>query len=336
MKKNRLARREFLKKCLASTAAIGGLSLEKTLARPARVETPSSGIYDSKGLPTRPLGKTGVSVPIIGFGSGSRFCRILDPKKSVEVLNYALDHGLYHLDTAHDYVFEGVNSEERLGLVLRDRRREVFLSTKVAERTYDGAMRQLEESLKRLQTDRLDIWQIHSVDSLEVVDAVGAKGGALEALYKVKEQKVARFIGFTGHSSAEAMAAMANRYDFDTMLIALNHHDEAKGDMEKVAIPAAAAKGLGVMIIKAIRPRETVPGIVPEELIRYALTLKHVASAVIGHDSLDVLKENIALLKEFKPMSPAEMEAMSARLAPFFAGDRLPWMQPGYRDGITS
>lgn len=222
MKKNRLARREFLKKCLASTAAIGGLSLEKTLARPARVETPSSGIYDSKGLPTRPLGKTGVSVPIIGFGSGSRFCRILDPKKSVEVLNYALDHGLYHLDTAHDYVFEGVNSEERLGLVLRDRRREVFLSTKVAERTYDGAMRQLEESLKRLQTDRLDIWQIHSVDSLEVVDAVGAKGGALEALYKVKEQKVARFIGFTGHSSAEAMAAMANRYDFDTMLIALN------------------------------------------------------------------------------------------------------------------
>jgi len=336
MKSNRLARREFLKKCLASTAAMGGLSLGKSSASPAGIGNVPGDGYDSKGLPTRPLGKTGVSVPIIGFGSGSRFCRILEPEKSVEALNYALDHGLYHLDTAHDYVFEGVNSEERLGLVLKDRRREVFLSTKVGERTYDGTMRHLEESLKRLQTDRLDIYQIHSVDSLEVVDAVGAKGGALEALHKLKDQKVTRFIGFTGHSSAEAMTAMVNRFDFDTMLIALNHHTEAKGDMEKGAIPAADAKGLGVMVIKAIRPRETVEGIVPEDLIRYALTLEHVTSAVIGHDSLGVLKENIALLKEFKTMSLAEMEAMSARLEPFFAGERLPWMQPGYRDGLKS
>jgi hypothetical protein len=336
MKNSRVARRTFLKRCLASAAAIGGLSFDKSFGGSTDMGTPSPDGYDSKGLPTRVLGKTGVSVPIIGFGSGSRFCRILEPEKSVEALHYALDHGLYHWDTAHDYVFEGVNSEERLGLALKGRRSEVFLSTKVGERTYDGAMRHLEESLKRLQTDRLDIWQIHSVDSMEVVDAVGAKGGALEALHKVKDQKVTRFIGFTGHSSAEAMTAMADRYDFDTMLIALNHHNEAKGNMEKGAIPAAAAKGLGVMIIKAIRPRETVPGIVPEDLIRYALTLEHVTSAVIGHDSLDVLKENLALLKEFKTMSGAEMEAMSARLAPFFAGDRLPWMQSGYRDGVKS
>jgi predicted aldo/keto reductase-like oxidoreductase len=171
---------------------------------------------------------------------------------------------------------------------------------------------------------------------MEVVEAVGAKGGALEALHKLKDQKVTRFIGFTGHASAEAMTAMVNRYDFDTMLIALNHHPESKGDMEKAAIPAAAAKGLGVMVIKVIRPRETVSGIAPEDLIRYALTLEHVTSAVIGHDSLDVLKENIALLKNFKTMAAAEMEAMTARLAPFFAGDRLPWMQPHYRDGFSS
>jgi predicted aldo/keto reductase-like oxidoreductase len=331
-----LARREFLKKCLASTAAVGGLYLGRSSARPGRTGQAHGGPYDAKGLPTRPLGKTGVSVPIIGFGSGSRFCRILDPDKSVEVLNHALDNGLYHLDTAHDYVFEGVNSEERLGLVLKDRRREVFLSTKVSERTYDGAMRHLEESLARLQTDRLDIYQIHSVDSMDVVEAVGARGGALEALHKLREQKVTRFIGFTGHASAEAMAAMVSRYDFDTMLIALNHHPEAKGDMEKAAIPAAAAKRLGVMVIKVIRPRETVSGIVPEDLIRYALTLEHVTSAVIAHDSLDVLKENIALLRNFKTMTAAEMESMTARLAPFFAGDRLPWMQPGYRDGVAS
>jgi predicted aldo/keto reductase-like oxidoreductase len=336
MENNRLARRDFLKRCLASTAAIGGLSLKKSFARSSLSGISAGKDYDSKGLPTRALGKTGVCVPIIGFGSGSRFCRILDPEKSVEALNYALDHGLYHWDTAHDYVFEGVNSEERLGLVLKDRQREVFLSTKVAERTYDGAMRHLEESLKRLQTDHLDIYQVHQVESLEDVDKIGAKGGVLEALHKLKEQKVTRFIGFSGHLSAEAMAAAATRYDFDTMLIALNHHAERVGDMEKGAIPAAAAKGMGVMVIKVIRPRETVEGIVPKDLIRYALTLEHVTSAVIGHDSLDVLKENIALLKEFKAMSPAEMEAMSARLEPFFRGNELPWMRPGYRDGISA
>ena len=334
MKETAIARRTFLKNSLASAVGMAGLSMEKLLGHPKEVGLPAADGYGCKGLPTRPLGKTGVSVPIISFGGGSRFCRILEPEKSVQALNYALDHGLYHWDTAHDYVFENVNSEERLGLVIKERRREVFLSTKVSERTYDGAMRHLEESLKRLRTDRLDIYQIHSVDSMEVVDAVGAKGGALEALHKLKEQKVTHFIGFTGHSSAEAMTAMVNRYDFDTMLIALNHYEETEGDMEKEAIPAAAAKGLGVMVIKVIRPRETVPGIAPEDLIRYALTLDHVTSAVIGHDSLDVLKENIALLKEFKTMSAAEMEAMNARLEPFFRGKALPWMQPGYKDGV--
>ncbi|MFZ2054563.1 MAG: aldo/keto reductase [Candidatus Aminicenantales bacterium] len=334
MSQSKFTRRDFLKTCLATTAAAGGLSSRSLFAGAPGGAVGSP--YDSKGLPTRALGKTGISLPLISFGSGSRFCRIHDPEKSVEALNYALDHGLYHLDTAHDYVFEGVNSEERLGLVLKDRRAEVFLSTKVAERTYDGAMRHLEESLKRLQTDRLEIYQVHQVESLEDIDRIGAKGGVLEALHKLKEQKVTRFIGFTGHLSAEAMTAAAERYDFDTMLIALNHHTEAKGDMEKGAIPAAAAKGLGVMVIKVIRPRETVEGIVPEDLIRYALTLEHVTSAAIGHDSLDVLKKNIALLKNFKAMGAAEMEAMTARLDPFFRGNGLPWMRPGYRDGISA
>ena len=118
MKNNRLARRDFLKRCLASTAAIGGVSLVESCARLARIGISPRDGYDSKGLPIRALGKTGVSVPIVGFGSGSRFCRILEPEKSVEALNYALDHGLYHWDTAHDYVFESVNSEERLCLGL--------------------------------------------------------------------------------------------------------------------------------------------------------------------------------------------------------------------------
>ncbi len=327
-------RRDFLKKCLTATAGIGALS-SGTL-RASYTAQAAGFAYDAKGLPTRALGRTGVKVPIIGFGAGSRFLRVQDLDQSLELLTYALDHGLYYWDTAHNYTSEKLVSEERLGLILKNRRREVFLATKLEERTYDGAMKQLELSLKRLQTDRLDICQVHSVESLEDVDKIGAKGGVLEALHKLKEQKVARFIGFSGHADAEAMTAMVNRHDFDTMLIALNHMADRKGDFEKGAIPAAAKKKMGVMVIKVIRPRETVEGIVPEELIRYAFSLEHVNSAVIGHDSLDVLKKNIELAKNFEKMKAAEMTNLETRLQPFFEGRDLPWLRPGYTDGISA
>lgn len=331
-----VGRRDFLKACLVATAAAGSLPSNRLFAD-AFLSGPVSN-FDSKGLPTRILGRTGVSVPVIGFGGGSRFCRIRNVDQSLEVLNYALDHGLYYWDTAHQYGGEGngFKSEERYGLVLKDRRREVFLATKTDERTYDGAMRQLEESLKRLRTDYLDIYQVHAVESLVDVDAIGAKGGVLDALYRLREQKVARFIGFSGHASAEAMTALVNRFDFDTMLIALNHYEERKGDLEKEAIPAAAAKKMGIMVIKVIRPQETVEGVKPDELVRYALSLEHVHSAVIGHDSLDVLKSNIELAKNFRKMTAPEMGYMRARLESFFQGQNVPWQQAGYRDGISA
>jgi predicted aldo/keto reductase-like oxidoreductase len=334
MKGKSMDRRDFLRKCLTATAGIGALS-----AAPLRAvgKTKALGFaYDAKGLPTRVLGKTSVPVPIIGFGGGSRFLRVQDLDKSLELLTYALDHGLYYWDTAQNYTSDKIFSEERLGLILKSRRREVFLGTKVEERTYDGAMKQLEASLKRLQTNHLDIYQVHAVESLEDVDKIGAKGGVLEALYKLREQKVARYIGFSGHADAEAMTAMVNRHDFDTMLIALNHMEDRKGDFEKGAIPAAAKKKMGVMVIKVIRPRETVEGIVPEELIRYAFSLELVHSAVIGHDSLDVLRKNIELAKSFEKMTAAEMADLESRLQPFFQGRNLPWLRPEYTDGVPA
>jgi aryl-alcohol dehydrogenase-like predicted oxidoreductase len=184
-----MKRREFLKSCAASPVALKTLSGRGLF----QGEKPA---YDAKGLPTRVLGKTGVSVPLVGFGAGSRFCAVEDPGKSVEILTQALDLGFYYWDTAHDYGEGKTISEERLGLVLRDRRKEVFLSTKTHARTYDGAMRDLEESLKRLRTDRLDIWTIHEVLSPEDAGKIGAAGGVLEALHKAKDEKVTRFIGF--------------------------------------------------------------------------------------------------------------------------------------------
>jgi len=322
-----LDRRDFLKKCAAGAAAIGALSARKLISGQTEFS------YDAKGLPTVIHGKTGARVPRMAMGWGSRFCAVDDLEKSQELLNYALNNGFYYWDTAHDYVYNGVVSEERLGLVLKHRRKEVFLATKVGNRTYDGAMRHIEESLKRLQTDHLEILQIHSILSLEDVDKIGAKKGVYRALQKMKDEKVTKFIGFSGHSNAEAMAALASRFDFDTMLIALNHYAERKGDMENFAIPRAAEKKMGIIVMKVIRPRENIKDLKAEDLIRYALSLEKPHVAVIGTDSLDVVKKNRELLRNFSPMSPEEMEKIKGELKPFFTSKEIPWMQAGYTDG---
>jgi len=327
MNRPRIPRREFLKACVAAGAAAKSGSVRNLFG------SGPNPTLDSKGLPTTTLGKTGVLVPRIGVGLGSRFCAVEDRDKALAILESALDHGFYYWDTAYSYRNKDIISEERLGLVLKSRRKEVFLATKFESRTYDGVMRELEESLKRLQTDHLDLYQAHLIQSPADLDILGAPGGALKALHKIRDEKVTRFIGFSGHAHAEAMAEAARRHDFDTMLIALNHYEERVGDLEGGAIPAAAARNMGIMIIKAIRPRETVKDIAAEDLLRYALSLPHVHSAVVGADSVEVVKKNAALLRNFQPLTPAEMKKLTVKLAPFFAGSHLPWMQPGYRDG---
>jgi aryl-alcohol dehydrogenase-like predicted oxidoreductase len=325
---NTINRRHFIGTCLAAAAGIGSLSCGR--------DVPSQrGGYDAKGLPTRTLGRTGVPVPLIVIGGGSRFCAVTDPEESAAILELALDSGLYYWDTAHDYAYGDVVSEERYGLLIKDRRDEVFLASKVGERTYDGAMRHLEESLGRLQTDHLDLYQIHAVSSLDDVDAIGAENGVLRALHQLKEEGVTRFIGYSGHSSAEALAEMARRYDFDTMLVALNHYGGGRSDREGQAIPEAASKNMGILAMKVIRPRETVETVTAAELIRYALSLERVTAAVIGTDSRDVLSQNVEFLRGFERLSPQEMERIGGILEPFFNSGRLAWMQPGYTDGTA-
>lgn len=329
MKENSSRRREFIKGCFAAAASLGFKSESLKTLSPRRKRF----VLDAKEIPTRVLGKTGVRVPVIVFGGGSRFCSVKDPEKSAELLTHALDNGFYYWDTAHDYVYEGVSSEERYGSVLKKRRKEVFLSTKVQQRTYDGVMQHLEESLKRLQTDWLDLYQIHTVESMEDVARISAKGGAYEALQKLKEEKVTRFIGYTGHRSAQAMMELARRHEFDTMLVALNHYADRTGDLEGDAIPEAAEKRMGVLVMKVIRPRENVKSVTPEELIQYALSLPYVSAAVIGTDSLEVLKKNLALARDFTPLGLEEKKRISGELRPFFRGQSLAWMKAGYQDG---
>jgi uncharacterized protein len=321
---DKLSRRKFIKGTIGAGIALSSTGLFFACGR-----------YDSKGIPTTVLGKTGVKIPRIALGLGSRFCENEDPEVTDRILSYALDNGMYYWDTANSYVnnSKGVVSEERIGRIMKDRRKEAFISTKIASRDPDEAMRQIETSLKRMHTDYVDILKIHSITTMEDVEKVSEKGNLIDIVNRLKEEGVARFIGFSGHTDSDAMKAMAERNNFDTMLIALNHYGNVKYQREEVSVPYAHEKGMGVITMKLLRPREKDQSITPKDLIRYGLSLKGASAAVVGIDNLEVLNENIALLKNFDPMSPDEMKSMTAKLNPIFNHGNMPWMKPEYIDG---
>jgi len=328
------SRRKFIKGTIGTGLLIAGSGLlpSCSIFRMAGSESK----YDAKGLPTAMLGKTGVRIPRIAIGLGSRFCNIKTNEEAYQLLNFALDNGLYYWDTAWAYENKnlGITSEERLGEVVKTRRNEIFLSTKVQSRDPNEAMRQIEMSLKRLQTDHVDMLKIHDIQSPDMAK-LSEKGSLIDVLGKLKEQGITRFIGYSGHTEAEAMKFMADKGIFDSMLMAMNHWNIASNpqNRQELAIPAAKAKGMGVMLMKVIRPRETVKELDPKDLVRYALSLNGPDGIVLGMDSLEVVKSNLEILRNFKPMDESRMKEMSMQLSPFHNHENLPWMKPGYIDG---
>ena len=322
----KLSRRKFIER--TAVAAAGAAALPNL-----SFSVPSSG-FDPKGLPTRKLGNTGIDVPIMAFGAGSRWMSIEDDDKALELIEYALDQGVYYWDTAASYGNDQISSEERIGKLLPARRKEVFLVTKVHERSADKAKEIIERSLKRLNTDYIDLLHVHSIKSVEDAERLGDKGQVLEVLHKYRDEGVVRHIGFTGHASASGMKRAAGLYDFEAMMIALNHQVKSgEEDFENHAVPFAAREGMGVIAMKVIRPRESVEGLAPSDLMKYALTLDHFSTANIGTDSKEVLDANLELIRNFKPLSKPEMEKITATLDPFFRHHNVAWMEPGYVDG---
>lgn len=329
---NDKSRRRFLKEALG---AAGLVAFGNRLAATDLIETQIPADYDAKGLPTRILGKTGVRIPRIAMGLGSRFCNIKNENEALDLLNYALDNGLYYWDTAHIYenTSLGVISEVRLGQIIKSRRKEIFLSTKVTSRDPDEARRQIETSLNRLQTDHLDMLKIHDVQSKDL-EILNQKGNLIDIISRLKSEGITKYIGFSGHTEAHAMKTMAESGIFDSMLIALNHWAGNTEKRQETAIPAAKAKGMGVMVMKVIRPRETVKTLDPNDLVRYALSLKDPDGIVLGMDSMDVVKANLSILRNFKPMEQEEMNNFALQLTPFFNSNHIPWMKSSYHDGM--
>ena len=327
MKLKKINRRLFIKNTALAGAAV---TLPTTWMCSANQDH-----FNAKGLPTRILGKTGVRIPIMTIGTGSRFMS-RNRDERLKILEYALDHGLYYWDTAAIYKKQDSDefSEQQLGEILKDRRKEVFLATKVSDRDPELAKKTIETSLERLQTDYIDLYQVHSIESLEDAKNVGNPGGVLDVLHKYRDEGVIGHIGFSGHRSGEGMKYAAENFDFETMIIAMNHWVQWDESPEKQAIPAAAAKGMGILAMKVIRPKDTIEGLEVDKLIRYALSLDGISAANIGTDSIEVLQENIETIKNFKPLEADEMESMRLALAPYYQHKNLEWMQPGYRDGL--
>jgi predicted aldo/keto reductase-like oxidoreductase len=322
----KITRREFVQTTAVATASVA-------LVPTAGCTGPASP-YDAKGFPTVMLGSTGVRVPKMGFGCGSRWMGVSDDDKALEILEVALDQGLYYWDTASSYGNDVISSEERIGKILPTCREKVFLVSKTGDRDADQAKESIERSLSRLKTDHLDLLHVHSINSVEDAEQLGEKGKVLEVLRRYKKEGVIRHIGFTGHASAAGMKRAAELYNFDVMMMALNHQvSDGTERFEEEPAPFARQKGMGVVAMKVIRPRESVEGLSASDLIHYALTLDAFHMINVGIDNMEVLKSNIELVRNFQPLDEGRMKEIRLALQPFYSGEQLAWMQPGYRDG---
>ena len=263
-------------------------------------------------IPKRPLGKTGLAVSILGVG-GYHLGSAQDEATAKRIVDEAVDAGLNFFDNAWDY-HQG-RSEEWLGSALKGKRDRVVLMTKVCThgRGKDVGMRMLEESLRRLQTDRLDVWQIHEVIYDNDPDLIFAPGGAAEALIQAKKDGKVRFVGFTGHKDPSIhLRMLSHDFPFDTVQMPLNCFDATYRSFETNVLPELNRRGIAALGMKSLGGSgEMVSqgGVRVEDALRYAMSLP-VATTISGINSLAVLRQNLAIAKGFQPFSPAQMDSL--------------------------
>jgi len=312
-------RRKFIGMAAGCAAAAGVASALKPLEALAEISSPSV------TMPVRPLGQTGRNVCLFSLGGQGLLEHPGHTDEAIAIINRAIDLGVNYCDTAHWY--GNGSSEQYYGEVMRTRRSEVYLATKSGERSYDGAMRDLETSLKRLQTDHLDCWQMHHIHVQQDVDGIFANGGALKAFVKARDEKITRFIGITGHRNPFLLKNAIGRFQFDTILMALNAADKnlpGPGDESSFIrnlLPDAVEKKLGIIGMKVpalgkiFRPEGLAT---MEQAMGYTLTLP-VSTVIIGIKTIAELEENIRIAQNFKPLSAFEMAKLEELTLPYYA-----------------
>ncbi|MEZ4728945.1 MAG: aldo/keto reductase [Caldilineaceae bacterium] len=263
--------------------------------------------------PARPFGATGVTVPLIGYGTAPLGRDHTTRDQALRCLNHAIDSGITYLDTSPDY-----GSEPHVGAVMRTRRKEVFLATKVNRRSKDGVLDELNESLDRLQTDHVDLIQVHSVSAWADLEQALAPDGAIAALEEARDQGMARFIGITGHARPEILAHALRNYPFDAVLCALGMADHLVTAPDTFLLPTAQERNTAVIAMKVLGHGEF-PHI--ERSLRYSLGLPGVSLAIIGMDSTEQIDQNVSIAARFQPLSEKERQQLVADVRPLVEQD---------------
>ena len=269
-------------------------------------------------VPTRPFGRTGIPVSILALG-GWHLGLPKTERESTRLVHAAIDGGITFMDNAWDYN-EGV-SETRMGKALVGRRDQVFLMTKACPHGRDAktAMRQLEESLRRLKTDYLDLWQLHEVIFDDEPARYFARGGAVEALDRARRQGKVRFVGFTGHKNPDLhLQMLAHDYPWDSCQLPLNCFDASFRSFEQRVLPELIRRGIAPIGMKSLSGdgRAVKAKVVtPQEALRYVLSLP-IATLVSGIGTMKILRQNLAVAQGFRPMSERQRGALVRRVAP--------------------
>jgi aryl-alcohol dehydrogenase-like predicted oxidoreductase len=304
-----MTRREFLAMTMAMTV------------------TPREGSAVAQGeIPRRRLGRTGETVSALGLG-GAHIGTQADERESIRIIRAAIDGGITFLDNCWDY--NDGQSEIRMGKALRDGyRQKAFLMSKIDGRDRATATAQIDESLRRLQTDRIDLMQLHEVIRDSDPDRAFAAGGAMEALVAAREAGKIRFIGFTGHKSPAIHLEMlrvadAHGFAFDTVQMPLNVLDAHHDSFEKKILPVLLGKGTGVLGMKPMADGLVLESkaATPVECLRYAMSLP-VSVTITGIDSMQVLQQDVRVARGFVPMKQAEVAALLARTVPASQGGK--------------
>ncbi len=296
------SRREFLQSSLAA-AAFAGLASKAPSA---------AGGPAASSLPSRVLGKTAVQVPLLGFGTAQTgMARTIE--EGVQVFHKALELGINYFDSAPEFAGYG-KAQVQLGHAFKDRRKEVFLTTKCAKNKADEALKLLESNLKEMQTDYTDLVYVHSLGADERdMKTVTGPGGVMEFLQTAKRDGLARFVGVTGHNRADRFLPILKDYDLDVIMNAVNFVDRNTYDFEGKIWPVAAEKNVGLVAMKVFggsqgnnQHNSKLPAEHHQLALRYALSLPGVSCAVVGMKTVEEVQRNVDWIKQYAPLNEQE------------------------------
>ncbi|MDY7042448.1 MAG: aldo/keto reductase [Chloroflexota bacterium] len=272
-------------------------------------------------METRPFGSTGERMPILSFGAQ----RIVDEhncteEQAVAILNTALDRDVRYFDTA--WIYSRGQSEERVGKVAKHRRQEMWIATKAWARTRDGALRQLEESLTRLQTDYVDEWRLHNVWGFDELDKCFAPDGAIQAMIQAREEGLVRHISISGHTDPQVQVEALRRFPFDSVLIAASVLDHFIYSFAEEFLPVANAKGVATIGMKVFALGKL--GHVYDRALRYTLGLP-VSTVIAGCSTMEELEKDLKIAENFVPLSGPERLAFFSEMLPLVTPQNVRW-----------